>query len=76
MEERIKQLRTRVEELLKWKQEYLNQQVKFPLDFTSKNLVQKNLLITTGNYTSSITADLWLEVVINEKVYWLACTEV
>lgn len=70
-QDRINNLNTRLDSLLNWKAQHIKQQVDYPLDNISKDLIQKNLLITTGNYYGTITDNLWLEISIDGVIYWL-----
>lgn len=47
-EERIKKLEAQVAELLAWKQQRMRQQLTFPLDKTSKDILSKDLVVWTG----------------------------
>lgn len=74
-QDRINNLNTRLDSLLSWKAKHIKQQVDYPLDDISKDIIQKNLLVTTGVYGSTISSDIWLEVKINEKIYWVSAIE-
>lgn len=74
-QEKIKKLKLELKELLEWKKEVMLQQVPYPIGFYSKELIQDDLLVFTGNYGTTISADIWLEVEIESKRYWFAATE-
>lgn len=50
-EERITKLEERVADLLAWKEERLRQQLTFPLDKISTDIVQKDVVVATGAVT-------------------------
>lgn len=76
MNERIKKLNREIDELTEWMNKHIALQVDFPLSEKSKTLIQKNLLVGTGNFGATITGDTWLEVKIQDKIYWLASQEI
>lgn len=55
MNQEIKQLQDQVAELMKWKNERMNQQLTYPLDKATKDIIAKDFLRYVGNldYTSS-----------------------
>ena len=74
-QDRINNLNTRLDSLLNWKAQHIKQQVDYPLDSISKDLIQKNLLITTGTYGIEYATEVWLEVKINDTIYWVLALE-
>lgn len=75
MDERITKLKRQVAELVKWKNQHLTKQVDFPLGVSSQYLVQKNLLVFTEEVGVTISADIWLEIEREGKLFWLAAQQ-
>jgi hypothetical protein len=68
MNEEIQKLKIQVEELKRWKLEKEKQQIVFPLDTESTKILQKDLIVATGNEVPIVITDLLafgLEVELN-----------
>lgn len=69
-EQRIKQLEDRVASLLKWKEAKMRQQLTFPLDSISRDIIRRDVLVFTGQVTqdAGITPDGGVDVLLNGKI--------
>lgn len=76
MQEKLLQLKQRMDELIRFKNEHIQQQVKYPIDGKSKELIRNNLLIATGEYGGEIQGDVWLEIEYNGKLYWMSAMQI
>lgn len=47
--QKIEGLEARIEELLKWKEDRINQQLTYPLDKISTEIIQKDVVVATGS---------------------------
>lgn len=71
MEEKIIQLKKITQELLDFKRGLEIQQVQSPLGKLSKKIIQKDMLVSTGQFGVAITTDSYLEVSIDGVIWWL-----
>jgi hypothetical protein len=73
MQERFNNLRSQVDELLKWKEE--NQRVQIPLSSFGANSIdimhQNHLVVTSDTSTTVGFYDTWLEVNLNDDIFLL-----
>lgn len=73
-EERIKKLEKQVAELLEWKRQRMSQQITFPLDKTSQDVIGQNFIYTNGNTVAPVSllgSSSALEVKVGGITYWL-----
>ena len=68
-ESRIKQLENRIQELENWKAKRERQQLSFPLDTLSNDIVKEGLLSFERNETGVITEGKTIVLTINGKIY-------
>jgi len=66
-EERIKKLEDQVRELLAWKTERTRQQIVFPLDEASKQVITKDVPVFTGNIKDNGT-DVGAMCAVNGRI--------
>lgn len=67
-------LRSKVAEFEKWKAERELQQISFPLDYASREIVQENFIVATGNVVIPVgllSANTALEIKVNDQFYWI-----
>lgn len=73
MEQRIQKLRSQIQELQEWKNDFFSNQLKLPIDSTSKKIISTDLLVSKGETTSTLTVTHMIEVMnpLDGKLYWI-----
>lgn len=74
----LEELQKQVDELKAWKEQKTRQQFRFPLDQESKNAVQQDVLVFTGQAVEPVTlltGNTALECRINNRVLWILAEE-
>ena len=66
---KVKQLERQLAEVKTWMQERNRQQISFPLDINSQDIIQDKALIFNDLNTSTVTADQSIGVIVNGKKY-------
>jgi hypothetical protein len=69
MQKEISKLKKEILELTRWKEEKEKQQLKFPLDIFSQDIVRDRLFVFADKSDSTVTADKSLGVIINGVKY-------
>jgi len=65
----VQELEKRIKALEDWKKERERQQITFPLDQNSLDVIQQRLLKFANKSTSTVTADKSIRVVIDGQAY-------
>lgn len=65
----IQELEKRIKALEDWKKEKERQQITFPLDQNSLDVIHQRLLKFANKSTSTVTADKSIKVVIDGQAY-------
>ena len=65
----VQELEKRIKALQDWKKERERQQITFPLDQNSLDVIQARLLKFANKSTSTVTADKSIRVVIDGQAY-------
>ena len=63
------EMQKEIMELKKWKEEKERQQLKFPLDIFSQDILRDRMLVFADKSTSTITADKSIGVIVNGVKY-------
>lgn len=75
MQDKINKLKIELAELIEWKKSMDRQQVQYPIDMRSEKIVREKFLVATGEYGTTLLSDLWIEVKIGSRIYWLSAKE-
>ena len=63
------EMQKEIMELKKWKEEKERQQLKFPLDIFTQDILRDRMLVFADKSTSTITADKSIGVIVNGVKY-------